>query len=125
MTPSDLITNFNKWVVIGDVSNENKYAKRIYDKFKISGYTVGGVHPKGGEGIYKTLQEVPFKIEAIDLCINPVDGLKYLKEVKDLEIKNVLIQPGAGSEAISNYCKENNIRTLDGCALVELSKLVL
>ncbi|MFR5264229.1 CoA-binding protein [Clostridium sp.] len=125
MTPSDLISSFNKWVVIGDVSNEKKYAKRIYNKFKNSGYVVEGVHPKGGEGIYKTLEEVPFKIEAIDLCINPIDGLKYLREAKDLGIKNVLIQPGAGSEAISNYCNENNIRALDGCALVELGKLIL
>ena len=36
-----------------------------------------------GEGIYKTLEEVPFKIEAIDLCINPIDGLKYLREAKE------------------------------------------
>ena len=48
MTPSDLISSFNKWVVIGDVSNEKKYAKRIYNKFKNSGYVVEGVHPKGG-----------------------------------------------------------------------------
>ena len=51
----------NNWVVIGDVSNKEKYAYKILEKFKEKGYTVVGIHPKGGEGIYKSLREVPYK----------------------------------------------------------------
>ena len=113
----------NNWVVIGDVSNKEKYAYKILEKFKEKGYTVVGVHPKGGEGVYKSLKEVPFKINAIDLCINSKLGIEYLREANELGIRNVLIQPGAESEEILIYCKENNINAIENCALVQLRSI--
>ena len=117
------LIKINNWVVIGDVGNESKYAYKILNKFKEKGYTVSGVHSKGGNEIYKSLKEVPYKINAIDLCINSKLGLEYLKEANNLGIKNVLIQPGAESEEILSYCKENNISAIENCALVQLRSL--
>lgn len=117
------LIKLNNWIVIGDTNNESKYAYKILNKFNEKGYTVSGVHPKGGEGVYKTIKEVPYGIDAIDLCINPKLGIEYLKEAKGLGIKNVLIQPGAESEEILNYCKENNINAIENCALVQLRSL--
>lgn len=108
------------WVVIGSVNNSEKYAHRILKTFKEHGYTVAGVNPRGGEDTYKKLKEVPFKIDAIDLCINSIQGLEYVKEAKELGIKYVLIQPGAESREIGQFCKENGIEAVKGCALVEL-----
>ena len=117
------LIKINNWVVIGDVGNESKYAYKILNKFKEKGYIVSGVHPKGGNEIYKSLKEVPYKINAIDLCINSKLGLEYLKEAKNLGIEKVLIQPGAESEEILNYCKENNLNAIENCALVQLNSL--
>lgn len=117
------LINLKNWVVIGDVSNESKYAYKILNKFKEKGYLVSGIHPKGGEGIYKTIKEVPYNIDAIDLCINSKLGIKFIKEAKDLGIKNVLIQPGAESDEILNYCRENSINAIENCALVQLRNL--
>ena len=117
------IIKLNNWVVIGDVTNKNKYASRILNKFKDKEYNVVGIHPKGGEDVYTKLKDVPYNIEAIDLCINSKLGLEYLKEAKDLGIKNILIQPGAESEEIINYCIENNLEYIEDCALVQLNNL--
>lgn len=125
MDASKLISGFNRWVVIGDVANKDKYASKILQKFKKSGYTAEGVHPKGGDNIYKTLGEVPYEIEAIDLCINSVQGIKYVMEAKKVGIKNILIQPGAESEEIISYCKTNGMTAIQGCALIELGRLIL
>ena len=114
------LIKLENWVVIGDVTNESKYAYKILNKFKEKGYKVSGIHPKGGEGVYKTIKEVPYKINAIDLCINSKLGIEYLKEASELGIKNVLIQPGAESEEILTYCKENGINVIENCALVQL-----
>ena len=46
-----------------------------------------------------------------------------VQEAKELGIDKILIQPGAESEEIINYCKENSIEAVEGCALVELSRL--
>ena len=108
------------WVVIGDVSNESKYAYKILNKFKGKGYIVSGIHPKGGNEIYTSLKEVPYKIDAIDLCINAKLGINFIKEANELGIKNVLIQPGAESEEILKYCIENSMVAIENCALVQL-----
>ena len=114
--------NFKNWCVIGDVGNDKKYAYKILNKLKEKGYNVVGVSLKGGENIFKSLSEVPYNIEVIDLCINPIKGIEFIKEAKALEINKVLIQPGAESEEVLNFCKENGICSIEGCALVELSR---
>ena len=114
--------NFKNLCVVGDVGNEKKYAYRILNKLKENGYNAFGVSLKEGENIFKSLSEVPYNIEVIDLCINPIKGIEFIKEAKALEINKVLIQPGAESEEILNFCKENSICAIEGCALVELSR---
>lgn len=114
---------FKNWVVIGDVVTEGKYANRILNRFKEKGYRVSGVSHKIGENVYDCIGKVPFDVEAIDLCVNPKYGINYLKEAKELVINYVLIQPGAESEEILNYCRENNIVAIENCALVQLANI--
>ena len=111
------------WIVIGDVVTEGKYANKILNRFNEKGYRVSGVSHKTGENVYDCIGKVPFNIEAIDLCVNPKYGINYLKEAKELGVKYVLIQPGAESEEILNYCKDNNILAIENCALVQLSNI--
>lgn len=116
------LLKYQNWVVVGDVANPSKYAHKILNKFINRGYNVTGVNPRSDvDGIYKSLSKVPYKIEAIDLCINSVEGLEIVKEAKSLGIKHILIQPGAESKEIIDYCKENEINAVEGCALIELS----
>lgn len=117
------LLEFKNWCVVGDVGNSTKYANRIFKKLESKEFNVSGVHPKGGEQIYETLKEVPYKIEVIDLCINSFSGLKYIKEANELGIDKVLIQPGAESDEIVAFCKENGITAIEGCALVELGRM--
>lgn len=114
---------FKNWCVIGDVGNERKYANKILNKLIKNEYNVVGVSLKEGENTYKTLSQVPYNIDVIDLCINPVKGIEFIKEAKDLSINKILIQPGAESEEIMKFCKNNDIEAIEGCALVELSKI--
>lgn len=116
------LLEYNNWVVVGDVDNPSKYANRILNRFANRGYNIVGVNPRSdGDKIYKSLSKVPYKIEAIDLCINPVAGLEIIKEAKSLGIKHILIQPGAESKEIIDFCKDNDINAIEGCALIELS----
>lgn len=112
---------YKNWVVVGDVTNETKYAYRILNALKNEKYNVVGVNPRGnGEESFISLKAVNYKIEVIDLCINPKSGIEIMKEAHEMGIKNVLIQPGAGSEEILNYCKENGINAFEGCVLRQL-----
>ncbi|KYH34586.1 hypothetical protein CLTEP_15140 [Clostridium tepidiprofundi DSM 19306] len=121
MKASEML-DYKNWAVVGSVTNNMKYAYKILFALKNSGYTVKGVNPRAKEDeICKSLSEVDYKIDVLDLCINPKVGIEIVKEAKELGIDKILIQPGAESEEILNYCKENNITAVQGCALVELS----
>ncbi|MBU3093125.1 CoA-binding protein [Clostridium sp. CM028] len=116
--------NYKNWVVVGDVLNPSKYAYKILNSLKKHGFNVVGVNPSiENEGIYTTLSDIPYKVEVLDLCINPYKGIKILHEAHDLKIDKVLIQPGAESPEIINFCKSSGMQVIDGCALVELSKI--
>lgn len=115
---------YKNWVVIGDALSSTKYANRILNELKDNGYNVSGIHPKDESGLlYKSLSQVPYKIEVIDLCINPKYGIQFIKEADKLGIKNILIQPGAESSEIIKYSQQNKMNAIEGCALVALSSI--
>ncbi|WP_163193819.1 CoA-binding protein [Clostridium thermarum] len=115
---------FKDWAVAGDVLNNQKYAYKIKMSLEDAGFNVSGIKPGvSAKGVYQSLKEVPHPIDVLDLCINPRDGIKVVKEAKELGIDKILIQPGAESTEILEYCKENGINAIEGCALVELTKI--
>jgi uncharacterized protein len=117
------LLNYKNWVVVGDVLNTSKYASRIQAALKSSEFNAEGVNPRDTtQTIYKALKDVPYKIEVIDLCINPITGLKIIEEAVELGIDKVLIQPGAESSDIINFCRDKGVTAIEGCALVELGK---
>lgn len=116
------LLNYKNWVVIGDVLNGEKYAYKILNALKGANFNVLGINPRDNSGkVYKTLEEVPYKVDVIDLCINPISGLKVIEKAITLGINKVLIQPGAASNEILSLCENKGIIAIEGCALVELS----
>ena len=113
--------HYKNWAVAGDVLNTSKYAYKILDSLKRDGFNTVGVNPSGeNQGVYKSLKDIPYKVEVLDLCINPYKGIKIVQEAYELKIDKILIQPGAESAEILDYCKINGIHEVKGCALVEL-----
>lgn len=116
------LLSYKNWVVVGDILNERKYAYRILSALRNANFNVSGINPRDNSGkAYKTLEEVPYKVDVIDLCINPISGLKVIEEAISLGISKILIQPGAESDEILSLCKNKGIIAIEGCALVELS----
>lgn len=108
------VMNLNNFVVLGNTLIEDKYAYKIKHSLIDAGYNVASV---GKE--LSSINQVDFEIDVLDLCINPALGIKLLKE-NEKTIKIVVIQPGAESEEIIEYLKDNNIDYLEGCLLVGL-----
>ena len=110
----DKVMKLDNFVVVGNTILEDKYAYKIKHELIGAGYQVECV---GKE--LDSINDVKAEIDVLDLCINPVVGIKLLKENKK-KIKTVVIQPGAESDEIINFLKENNIDYLEGCLLVGL-----
>ena len=108
------------WAVIGDVLNAKKPASRVVSTLREAGKTVHLINPRDKTGeCFAGLSDVGAPIEVVDLCINHVEGLKQMEQAAALGIKKVFIQPGAGSEAILDFCEENNVEVFMGCVMVE------
>lgn len=104
------------FAVVGDTLNEEKFAAKIKKAMSEHGYEVHGV---GKE--LASLNEIEGNIDVIDLCIRADKGLELIKECKK-PFKAVVIQPGAGSDELENYLKENNIPYVNDCILMALGE---
>jgi predicted CoA-binding protein len=114
--------NYKNWAVAGDVLNSSKYAFKIFHSLMGAGFNVVGVNPRSSEEtVYKSLSEAG-KVDVLDLCINYRSGIELVKQAAQLGIRYVLIQPGAESDEIIEFCKNSDIIAIEGCALVELSR---
>lgn len=102
------------FAVLGDTLNEEKYAYKIKQGLLEKGYTVYCV---GKE--LASINDIEGEIDIIDLCIHPAKGLKLLQECKK-NYQFIVIQPGAGDEALLAYLNQQNIPYMDGCLLVGL-----
>lgn len=113
--------DYKNWAVAGDVLNPSKYAYKILDSLKGDGFNAVGVNlSTDNQEVYNNLSDIPYEIEVLDLCINPYKGIKIVQEAHKLKIDKILIQPGAESSEILNFCLVNGIQAIQGCALVEL-----
>jgi uncharacterized protein len=103
------------FVVLGNTVTPDRYAAMIKTGLEAHGYTVAGV---GKE--LASLNDVPFNIDVIDLCINAKEGLRLLQE-NTKPFKQVVIQPGASDEKLVAWLNERKIPYIDGCLLTGLS----
>lgn len=98
-----------RFAVVGDTLNTEKFACKIKYDLRANGYTAW---PVGKE--MASINDIPEEIDIIDLCINPKEGIRLLKECEK-EVKCVVIQPGAESEEIIDYLTQKEIPYLEDC----------
>jgi predicted CoA-binding protein len=103
------------FVVVGDTVKTTKYAAKIKNGLLEKGYTVASV---GKE--LKSINDVAFDIDIIDLCINANEGLRLLKENKK-KFKCIVIQPGADNDELLSWLNEQQIPYIQGCLLLGLA----
>ena len=104
-----------RFAVVGDTLNPEKYACKIKEAMLRAGYTVYAV---GKE--LESLNDIPDEIDIIDLCINPAKGLKLMQECQK-SFECIVIQPGAESDELKAYLDEKNMPYIEDCLLIGLA----
>ena len=107
--------------MVGDVTNRFKFTYDIREKLLEKNHVVYRVDPRGAKDpqVLKSLRDIPEKIDMVNLVIDPSLGIDVVKEMKELGLKDVFIQPGASSPEIVEYCEANGINIIRGCVLAE------
>lgn len=114
------------WAVIGASIDKSKFSYKIPKILKEKGYKVYLINPKydeiEGQKVYNNLKEVPGKIDAIDMIVNPKFAKGYLEEAKQLGIKNIFFQPGSFDKSLEKILEDSNFNVVNDCVFRRLNK---
>lgn len=118
------VDNNKTYAVVGASSDYTKYGYKVLFDLLDSGFKVFAVNPKGGliEDVltYKSLKEIPEKIDVVVFVVPPIITEKVLETVNKLNIKKVWMQPGSSSEDAVSYCEKYDIDCMhDVCVMIQ------
>ncbi|WP_072679993.1 CoA-binding protein [Arcobacter sp. LA11] len=117
----EIFENTKTIAIIGCSPNEEKASNRVANYLKNAGFKIVPVYPKEdeilGEKVYRSLKEIPFKIDMVDIFRKPdVIGLVIDSAIERGDIDTVWTQLGlvnneaakkaveAGMKVVQNKC---------------------
>ena len=109
---------------IGASSDRGKFSNKAVRAYADQGWEVYPVNPKGGqiEGLtaYKSLEEVPVKVDRITLYLPPEVGVKVLAEVAEAGAAEFFVNPGADSDELLEEAKRLGLDPIAACSIVDI-----
>ena len=124
MNLKDQMMNKKTWAVVGATDNTSRFGYKIPVIMKEHDYNVYMVNPRkesiDGEKVYSSLDELPEKVEVIDMIVNPKFAREYVDKAKELGIENIFFQPGSYDEELVEYTKDLGLNVVLDCVYATL-----
>lgn len=121
MKALDVLKQCQSFVVIGLSDQPEKYSYRIYQCLKQLNKHVYGISPRlqslDGQTVYRSLKEIPERIEVAVFVVAPLHGYVYLDECKQLQVPYLWMQPGTYDDQMVLALKESRIPYFLDCIL--------
>lgn len=97
--------NSKKIAIVGASRDRRKFGNKAVRAYKEKGYLVYPVHPTEkeieGEKAYRSVREIPDRVDLVSFYVPPAVGLKILEEVAQKEgMRVVYLNPGAESQEL-------------------------
>ena len=113
------------WAVVGVTAKKERFGYKIWKILQRHGYEVYGVNPNydeiEGQKIYKSLKNLPKKVDVIDMVVSPKIGMDVLDRIKEAGIGYVFFQPGTYNEEIIKKADKLELEYLiDDCVYATL-----
>ena len=116
---------FNKnsiFTIVGATDNHDKYGYKVFMDLKNKGYKVHPINPKLSEieGVkcFSSIKDLEVKPDIVVMVVPPKVTEEIIKQVFDLGIKKVWMQPGSESEISISYCEKNNIEVVHNACVM-------
>ena len=110
--------------VVGASSHPHKFGNQAVRRFLRQGYTVVPINRRDTEieGLktYRSVLDVPGKIDMVTIYVPPAEGLDVLVEVAAKGIPEVWINPGAESPEVIRRARELGLEPIVACSLMAL-----
>ncbi len=123
----NLVKDFLKqkhFAVVGSFRHEQKYAYQILKSLKDGGHEVYPVNLrfKEIEGLtcYPSVKDIPIACDVANIVTPPVVTMKIVRECMEKGINRIWLQPGAQSDSVIEFCKQNNLEVVYNlCVMLE------
>jgi len=107
--------------VIGASADRHKYGNKAVRAFARRGYDVVPINPHEAtiEGFtaYRSVLDVPGAIDMATVYLHPEMGLKVIDHVAQKGIREVWLNPGAESPALSARARALGITPIEACSI--------
>ena len=124
MSLKDEMMSKKTWAIVGATDDESRYGYKIPVIMKEHDYEVFLVNPRkdkvAGEKVYSSLDELPKKVDVIDMIVNPKFAKEYVDKAKELGIENIFFQPGSYDEDLVEYTKNLGLNVVLDCVYATL-----
>ena len=125
-----IFENTKTIAIIGCSPNEEKASNRVANYLKNVGFKIVPVYPKEeeilGEKVYRSLKEIPFKIDMVDIFRKPdVIGLVVDQAIQRGNIKCVWTQLGLVNNEAAKKAEEAGMKVVQNhCTKIEHANLI-
>lgn len=122
----DEMLQMKKWAVSGVTAKTDRFGYKIWKILQEHGYETYGVNPNydeiDGEKIYKSLSDIPTKVDVLDMVVSPKHAIPTLEEAKNLGIEYIFFQPGSYNDEVVAKAEELGLKYLAGDCVYAILK---
>lgn len=110
-------------VIMGASQNRNKFGNKAVRAFKAKGYKVYPINPTVSEiegiKVYKSILEVPEnEIDMVSMYLPPEIGITTLEAIQKKKVKEVWLNPGSESAALTAKAEKLGLNVIEACSIV-------
>lgn len=108
--------------VIGASNNREKYSNRALHAWREAGWTVIPINPNEDEieGLtaYPKIADVPDEVDVVTMYVPPPLGLKMADGIIAKGVREVYLNPGAGSPELREKLESAGIEVHEACSII-------
>jgi hypothetical protein len=112
--------------VIGASREPAKYGNRAVRAYLRQGWTVYPVNPNETEveGLptFGRIGDIPGPVDRATLYVPPDVGLTLLAQIKDKQVGELFVNPGAESEALMAEAERLGLEPIFACSIVDIGE---
>lgn len=110
--------------VVGASADRAKFSNKAIRAYHKQGWAVYPINPKGGEiegfAAYKSLADVPVRIDRVTLYLPPALGMQVLGDVAKAKPEEFFVNPGAESEELIAEAERLGLAPIAACSIVDI-----
>lgn len=113
-------------IIVGASSNRARFANRAVRAYRDLGWTVYPIHlrEKEVEGLrcYPSIADVPAEARTLSLYLPPQAGIAVLDAAPGKGVKDVFVNPGAGSPELVEKIRALGLNPIEACSILAAGK---